>query len=220
MCGASRAADEAPQPALRTVGMTMRPTQGKRWRDAFRLRSTGGGSLDQNACTRCGGNFRWESALYGDEERWIGVCECGALKCVTLDDPAHDPLHAVLIGDRPLQTSSPPYMRLYMASLKLHVRWRPGSEPCGSCHRKPVFETMRNPTFGAEAHARLCLSCGWVGIRTIRAGGRRTGSWIEGKQWTPACIAIKHLRNCIFKDHWTQLERRRFSTMPTMWGNE
>lgn len=67
---------------------------------------------------------------------------------------------------------------------------------------------MRYPARLAQAQIRLCLSCGRVAIRTRRHGGRPNGTLVEGMQWAPPCIAVKHLRNCIYRDFRTQTARR------------
>jgi hypothetical protein len=169
---------------------------------------------DATVCEGCGGSFHWESIASPDKERWIGLCDCGAVRCFLPDDeqPVTSPLQVALLGERHPHITSPPWIRLYMSSLQLGVRWRPGQEPCGGCQARSVFETTRYPLPKAQAQIELCLGCGQVGIRTTRAGGRSSGSRVEGKRWTPTCIAVQHLRNCIYRDVFTEAARRQFAS--------
>jgi len=131
-----------------------------------------------------------------------------------------DPLHTTVLGQRELVHPSTPWKSLYIASLRASVWWRPEHEPCSSFKDGPLVKTIRQLLRFVKARIQLCLACGWVGIRTRRQGGIRSGSWVEGKRWTPPCIAIKQLRNHVFRDWWTELARQRFTMQQAYQGEE
>jgi hypothetical protein len=168
-------------------------------------------------CDRCGGFFRWESVSHFDEDSWIGICECGMTRSFIPDGPeSSDPLRAALLGDHELQCQSPPWIRLHRASMSYGVRWQYAHSLCGGCRQRPVFETKRNPHPMVDAHARLCLNCGWVSIRNVSRRGAKIGRWLQGDQWTPPCIAVKHLRNCVFRDARTEMARAMFRNLSSV----
>ena len=89
-------------------------------------------------CASCGGGPRWESLREGDEERWLAVCRCGRMQAFLPGQPAlrpDDPLRAFLLGPgRPLFPPSPPWVRLFLASVEgpNPVRWRFCHTPCAA----------------------------------------------------------------------------------------
>ena len=74
------------------------------------------------ACPTCGGHPRWESVLDGDEERWLSTCRCGRMRAFLPEQPSldpADPLRAFLLGvGRPIFPPTPPWIRLFLASLE------------------------------------------------------------------------------------------------------
>jgi hypothetical protein len=34
---------------------------------------------------------------------------------------------------------------------------------------------------------------------------------MSGREWTPPCLAVKRLRDALFRDYWTQRERAAFA---------
>ena len=128
--------------------------------DATNLRS-GGGRLPELRR-----HARWESLVDGDEERWLAVCRCGRMRAFLPEQPAldpDDPLRAFLLGvGRPIFPPSPPWIRLFLASVEgpNPVRWRFCHAPCPRCGASASFGLQACPRPSVFAVCTLCLACG------------------------------------------------------------
>jgi hypothetical protein len=120
------------------------------------------------ACPSCGGDPTWESLVDADEERWLAVCRCGRMQAYLPEEPGldpDDPLRAYLLGPgRPIFPASPPWARLFLASVEGPdpVRWRFCHAPCRGCGVIASFGFQACPRAGVFAICTLCLACGYA----------------------------------------------------------
>jgi hypothetical protein len=158
-------------------------------------------------CASCGASPRWESLLDGDEERWLAVCRCGRMQAFLPDQPAlrpDDPLRAFLLGPgRPLFPPSPPWVRLFLASVEgtNPVRWRFCHSPCAACGAPARFGLQALPRPSVFAVCTLCLACGHATAGYSRPGRGLVEAPAHGGAWAPACPAVQRLRDCLHRPH-------------------
>lgn len=166
-----------------------------------------GDGTEAAACPACGGQPRWESVLDGDDERWLAVCRCGRMRACLPGQPAlepEDPLRAFLLGPgRPIFPASPPWVRLFLASVESPnpVRWRFCHAPCPRCRASASFGLQACPRPGVFAVCTLCLACGRVTSSYSNPGRGLVEAPVEGSEWTPPSPAVQRLRDCLYRPH-------------------
>ena len=175
-------------------------------------------------CAGCGGRPRWESLVDGGEERWLSVCRCGRMQAFLPDRPGHhdDPLRAYLHGPgRPLNPESPPWVRLFLASLEQPnpPRWRHTPPPCSACQAAAVFALQACPRPAVIAACTLCLACGHTTATYTHLAAGHTEHPARGGAWTPPCPAVQRLRDCVHRpaallrnDGWSREHQPRGTT--------
>ena len=159
------------------------------------------------SCPSCGGAPLWESLLDGDDERWLAVCRCGRLAAFLREQPAlepEDPLRAFLLGPgRPVFPASPPWVRLFLASVEgaNPVRWRYAHGPCTSCGASAGFGIQACPRPGTLALCALCLACGTATVQYSKPALNLVEAPVSGRSWSPPCPAVQRLRDCLFRPY-------------------
>jgi hypothetical protein len=159
------------------------------------------------ACPVCGGRPRWQSLLDGEEERWLATCRCGRMRAFLPEQPAldpEDPLRAFLLGPgRPIFPPSPPWVRLFLASVEGPdpVRWRYCHAPCPSCGASATFGLQACPRPNVFAICTLCLSCGRATASYSRSSRGLVEAPADGSEWLPACPAVQRLRECLHRPY-------------------
>jgi len=153
------------------------------------------------ACPSCGGHSTWESVLDGDEERWL------AIRAFLPERPAlepENPLRVFLLGPgRPIFPPSPPWIRLFLASVENPnpVRWRFCHAPCPRCQASASFGLQACPRPNVFAVCTLCLSCGRVAASYSKPAHGQVETPVEGCEWTPPCPAAQRLRDCLYRPY-------------------
>ena len=159
------------------------------------------------SCPACGRSPRWESLLDGDEERWLAVCRCGRMRAFLPEQPdldPEDPLRAFLLGPgRPIYPPSPPWIRLFLASLEgaNPVRWRYCHGACPHCGAAASFGLQACPRPGVFAVASVCLSCGRVAATYSKPARGLMEAQVDGREWAPPCPAVQRLRDCLHRPY-------------------
>ena len=159
------------------------------------------------ACPACGGNPRWEPLVDGEEERWLAVCRCGRMRTFLPEQPdldPDDPLRAFLLGPgRPIFPPTPPWIRLFLASLEgpNPVRWRFCHGACPHCGASASFGLQACPRPNVFAVASVCLSCGRVTATYSKPARGLVESPVDGREWTPPCPAVQRLRDCLHRPY-------------------
>ncbi len=159
------------------------------------------------ACPVCGGRPLWESLVDGEEERWFAVCRCGRLRAFLPGQPAldpEDPLRAFLLGPgRPLFPPSPPWVRLFLASVETAnpVRWRYCHGPCLACGARAGFGMQACPRPGTLALCALCLACGNATVEYSKPARGLVEAPLAGRGWAPPCPAVQRLRDCLHRPY-------------------
>ena len=155
------------------------------------------------ACPSCGGNPRWESLVDGDQERWLAVCRCGRMRVFLPEQPGlefEDPLRAFLLGPgRPIFPASPPWVRLFLASVEgpNSVRWRYCRGSCPRCGASASFGLQACPRPNVFAVCVLCLACGNTTVQYSRPSRGLVETPLAGRDWTPPSPAVQRLRDCL-----------------------
>lgn len=158
-------------------------------------------------CPSCGGHPAWESVLDGDEERWLAICRCGRMRAFLPEQPAlepEDPLRAFLLGPgRPIFPASPPWIRLFLASVEgaNPVRWRFCHAPCSRCRASASFGLQACPRPGVFAICTLCLACGRATASYSKPARGLVEAPAEGGEWAPPCPAVQRLRDCLYRPY-------------------
>ena len=166
---------------------------------------TAAGGRGAAECPSCGGHARWESVVDGDEERWLAVCACGRWQAFLPEWPAlepDDPLRAFLLGPgRPVYPASPPWIRLFLASVEGSnpVRWRYCHGQCAACGASAGFGMQACPRPGTLALCALCLGCGTVTAQYEKPARGLVEAPISGRAWAPPCPAVQRLRDCLYR---------------------
>jgi hypothetical protein len=141
------------------------------------------------------------------EERWLAVCRCGRMTAYLPEQPGldpADPLGAFLLGPgRQIFPSSPPWVRLFLASLERPnpVRWRFCHEACGGCGVSASFGLQACPRAGVFAICTLCLACGNATACYSKPGGAVFEGPVVGRAWAPPSPAVQRLRDCLLRPH-------------------
>jgi hypothetical protein len=162
---------------------------------------------ESGGCASCGGTPRWESLVDGGEERWLGVCRCGAMRACLPDQPAlepDDPLHAFLLGPgRPVFPPSPPWARVFLASVEGpdSLRWRFCHEACRACAASATFGFQACPRAGVFAICTLCLAFGYASACYSKIGTTTIEAPVGGRAWAPPCVAVQRLRDCLHRPY-------------------
>ena len=164
----------------------------------------GEGAVPAEAC-RCGGRFRWERVTEDEFERWLGVCDCGAMVAFLPDAPnctPSDPLTTVLAGPgRSPRPASPPWIRLFRMSgaEPWNVAWRYWPADCPTCDGRVVFEASAHARPGVLARCLLCLACGFTSVEHLRRGSGLRELPLRGVDWSPPCPAVLRLREALLR---------------------
>lgn len=141
------------------------------------------------------------------EERWLAICRCGRMRAYLPDQPAlepDDPLRAFLLGPgRPVFPPSPPWVRLFLASIEGHdpVRWRFSHAPCRGCGANASFGFQACPRAGVFAICTLCLACGYASACHSKIGAATIEASVGGRAWAPPCVAVQRLRDCLHRPY-------------------
>jgi hypothetical protein len=155
-------------------------------------------------CRTCGRPPKWESIVDYLGERWLGVCVCGRLDVFLPDYPhidCDDPLQVYLAGPgRTILPATPPWLRLFMNSLEEphNTSWKYLPGYCDRCGSSVSFGTQAWPRPGVNARYLLCLNCGEVAANQTQPW-RNLSQTTIGSAWTPACPAVKSLRDHIYR---------------------
>ena len=159
------------------------------------------------ACPSCGGQPSWESVLDGEEERWLATCRCGRMRAFLPEQPAldpEDPVRAFLLGPgRPTFPPSPPWIRLFLASVEGRdaVRWRYCHGPCRGCGASASFGMQSCPRPAVFAICTLCVACGHVTASYSNPARGLVEAPVEGREWAPPCPAVQRLRDCLLRPY-------------------
>ena len=162
---------------------------------------------EPGACPSCGRQPRWESLDDSGEERWLAVCRCGRMQTYLPDQPGldpEDPLRAFLLGpDRPIFPASPPWVRVFLASVEgpNPVRWRFCHEACRTCGTSAAFGFQACPRAGVFAICTLCIACGNATACYSKPGRAVFEGPVVGRTWTPPGIAVQRLRDCLHRPY-------------------
>jgi hypothetical protein len=168
---------------------------------------TGNGRTDAAVCPACGGQPKWESLHDGEEERWLSVCNCGRMGAFLPEQPSlapEDPLRTHLLGPgRPIFPASPPWARLFLASVEgpNPVRWRYCHGACGGCGASVSFGMQACPRPNVFAACTVCLGCGRVMAQYSKPARGLVEAPAEGSAWAPPCPAVQRLRDCVLRPH-------------------
>ena len=115
-----------------------------------------------------------------------------------------DPLRAFLLGaSRPIFPPSPPWARLFLASVEGPdpVRWRFCHGPCRGCGVNASFGFQACPRAGVFAVCTLCLACGHASARCSKIGTTTIEGPVGGRAWAPPCVAVQRLRDCLHRPY-------------------
>jgi hypothetical protein len=158
-------------------------------------------------CASCGGSPSWESVLDGWGERWLASCACGRVETF-FPDRRHpeqqptDPLTLFLQGHlRPRRPATPPWIRLFLLSVgePYLVRWRHDPAGCPECETAARFGMYAWPRPWTAAICTVCLNCGHTTAAYSNPAAGTQEQALDGSSWTPACPAVKRLRDCVYR---------------------
>ena len=141
----------------------------------------------------CGGRIEWEFTRSG-EERWLGLCGCGAIVLFLPDRPDEvvpDPLSLYLLGHSELPEQRPPWVRLVHTSrgFPFLFRW---THPPASCEACGCHTVLAGQGYPHEPTCAICLACGFASL--TYPCGRLTGT-----DWSPPCPVIARIRRLAFQ---------------------
>ena len=188
------------------IGATA-PDHGATMGGSTGLRDQTSGDGAAAACPSCGGHPRWESLLGGEEERWLAVCRCGRMRAFLPEQPAldpEDPLRTYLLGPgRPIFAASPPWVRLFLASVEGPdpVRWRYCHGACPRCGAAASLGLQACPRPAVFAICTLCLACGHATAQYSKPARGLVEAPAEGSEWAPPCPAVQRLRDCVYRPY-------------------
>jgi hypothetical protein len=154
-------------------------------------------------CSGCGGCPKWESQTDWLGERWLSVCRCGRMQAFLPEAPAaewDDPLAIYLHGSKHVSSPAPPWIRLFLHSLRHEsTPWRYHADVCLSCANNVVFSLQACPRPSWSATCTLCLSCGRATSEYSQPWRHHSELATSGDAWTPPCPAVQRLRDCILR---------------------
>lgn len=164
-----------------------------------------------STCPKCGLRRKWESLIdrATREERWLTICECGHMDALVPGESENvsleDPLSAYLFGtaNPRMQEDAPPWTRLFLRTAQEDrpLRWRYVRQSCPGCFGNGAqLAMMAYPRLDVFGSCSLCLSCGYV-TASYSFATRDTMSHLGGADWTPACPAVKRLRDCALRPY-------------------
>jgi hypothetical protein len=113
-----------------------------------------------------------------------------------------DPLRAFLLGPgRPIYPPSPPWIRLFLASVNdpNPVRWRYVHAPCPGCGVSASLGLQACPRPHVFAACALCLACGRVAATYSKPARGLVEEPVVGSAWAPPCAAVQRLRDCLHR---------------------